>query len=695
MHHHSHKTVLTSKTLVHTTWHAQSTAASTFPGLLRAQMRCPPELFPRAAVYYTQLRALPRRVRRTLQRQWRLPLAGIALMLALEQQPLHAATIPVSAGCTLVHAITAANTDMATNGCPAGSGADTIVLPAGSTQALTSVNNSTYGETGLPVISSVITIEGQGSTIRRDVDGAPEFRILAVNSTGDLTLNETTVSGGRAPRYEGGGVYNHGGILTVTNSIISGNYAADRSGGGVSNREGTLTVTNSTISGNRAYGNGAGVFNRGGALTVTTSTIASNFTTKGGGGGVAGYGTLTITNSTITGNGSGEGTGGGVSFRGGFYGGGTLTVTNSTIAGNVAQYGGGGMYNSDTVTVTNSTIADNFVDYRGGGGGVLNRGGTLTITNATIAGNSTSSNFPPYSITSGGGVFNSGGTVTITNSTIVGNDAQSLGGGVVNDFGGTLMLVHTLVAGNTAPIGLEVGNATGTILGNNHNLFGVNGNAGVEGFSPGATDVVPGAGVQLADIINPTLANNGGPTQTHALVPGSPAIDAGGAVCSDGSGSPLLTDQRGKPRAVDGNGDGTPACDIGAFEFFPIVNNLVVLKSAPATDFDPTPVMDAPAGTFTITATFTNTSKTPLRFPFFGVSQLTGENLVLNADGGPDGVGATVTPEVAGYVLAPGASVTAEFVLGLQEQKPFTFLVNLFGEPLRKPKHLGAQKRAR
>ena len=93
-------------------------------------------------------------------------------------------------------------------------------------------------------------------------------------------------------------------------------------------------------------------------------------------------------------------------------------------------------------------------------------------------------------------------------------------------------------------------------------------------------------------------------------------------------------------------------------------------------------MVGGPAGTFTITATFTNTSDTPLRFPFFSVSQLTGDNLVLNADGAPGGVGATVTPEVAGDVLAPGASMTGEFVIGLQEQERFTFFVDVFGEPL-------------
>ena len=150
---------------VRAAWQEQIAAARQRPGLLPELVRRRDELPPRFAAHYIQLRALPRRVRRALQRQLRMPLAGVALMLALGQTPGLAATIPVNANCTLVNAITAANTDSATGGCPAGNGADTIVLPAGSTQTLTSVNNSTYGPTGLPVISSVITIAGQGSTI--------------------------------------------------------------------------------------------------------------------------------------------------------------------------------------------------------------------------------------------------------------------------------------------------------------------------------------------------------------------------------------------------------------------------------------------------------------------------------------------------------------------------------------------------
>jgi hypothetical protein len=232
-------------------------------GLLPALVHRRHELLPRFAAYYTQLRGLPRRVRRTLQRQWRLPLAGVALLLALGQSPGLAATIPVSTGCTLVDAITAANTDTATGGCPAGNGADTIVLPAGSTQMLTSVNNETYGPTGLPVISSVITIAGQESTIAR-ASGAPDFRLFAVSNTGELTLQETTVSGGvitAPPARQGGGMANYGGTLTVLNSTISGNsvvgyFGPAYGGGGVANDSGTLTVLNSTIVGNNGGGHG-------------------------------------------------------------------------------------------------------------------------------------------------------------------------------------------------------------------------------------------------------------------------------------------------------------------------------------------------------------------------------------------------------------------------------------------------------
>jgi hypothetical protein len=343
------------------------------PGLLPELVCRRHELLPRFAVYYTQLRALPRRVRRALQRQWRLPLAGVALMLALGQNPGLAATIPVSADCILVDAITAANSDTATGGCMAGSGADTIVLPAGSTQTLTEVNNSTYGPTGLPVITSVISMAGQGSTITRD-GGVPDFRLFAVNSTGDLTLQETTVSGGRVSsdpvtsvRFLGGGITNYDGTVTVTNSTISSNSAYGA--GGVFSRGGLLTVINSTITGNSAYGVGGGVGDSFGTVTVTNSTIAANSAVFGGGVANSPYSTVTVTNSIISSN-SASSTGGGVHNFG------TVTVINSTITGNSAGGNGGGVRNFGTVTVTNSTISSNSAYVAGG----VSNGGYATIT---------------------------------------------------------------------------------------------------------------------------------------------------------------------------------------------------------------------------------------------------------------------------------------------------------------------------
>ena len=277
----------------------------------------------RVAARYRELRALPRRVRRALQRRFALTLAELALLLALWQGPGWAATINVTGGCTLVDAIIAANTDSPTGGCPAGSGADTLVLSAGSTLTLTSVDNSTYGPTGLPVVASIITIVGQGSTIKR-AGAAPDFRLLAVGSTGNLTLQNLTLQGGKATTGSGNSTH----------------------GGGVFNN-GTLTLSNSTLSGNSATNNGGAVYN-----------AASR--------------TLTLTNSTLSGNSA--------SYGGGVYNKGTLgssgTLTNSTLSGNSASNGGSVYNNTGTLMLTNSTLSGNSASV---GGGVNNSFGTLTL----------------------------------------------------------------------------------------------------------------------------------------------------------------------------------------------------------------------------------------------------------------------------------------------------------------------------
>ncbi len=157
-------------------------------------------LWPSFATFYRGLARLPRRARRALQKRWRRSLAGIALLCALGYMPAApAAQIDVGVGgCTLVDAITAANADQVAGGCPAGSGADTISLLPGSIQTLTSENNYSGGYNGVPVITSAIVIQGNGSTIRR-ASSAPQFRIVAVDPNGDLTL-----TGYHAERRGGG-----------------------------------------------------------------------------------------------------------------------------------------------------------------------------------------------------------------------------------------------------------------------------------------------------------------------------------------------------------------------------------------------------------------------------------------------------------------------------------------------------------
>ncbi|MGH8567575.1 MAG: hypothetical protein ACREXU_06025, partial [Gammaproteobacteria bacterium] len=198
---------------------------------LPARSAAGPILWPRFAGFYQGLARLPRKARRALQRRWRRSLSGLALLCALGQAPALAATIVVDGTtCTLVDAITAANSDAAAGGCTAGSGADTIslpIFPSPPIPVLITVNNTTYGPTGLPVITSEITISGRGfsSPITRD-SSAPLFRILAVGAAGNLTLRGTRVTGGRAsdscPGFpvpnepcRGGGIFNRG-TLTLT-----------------------------------------------------------------------------------------------------------------------------------------------------------------------------------------------------------------------------------------------------------------------------------------------------------------------------------------------------------------------------------------------------------------------------------------------------------------------------------------------
>ena len=278
--------------------------------------------------------------------------------------------------------------------------------------------------------------------------------------------------------------------------------------------------------------------------SISGVTIRNGYCLQDG-GGIINLGTLTITNSTISGNVAGS-NGGGINKYVG-----SLIVTNSTISGNVAGAGGGGISNvNGGTTVTNSTISGN--QTAGNGGGISNYS-TLTVTNSTISMNNAN--------TDGGGIYNHG-TSNVYNSTITGNDADhdrdptgGSGGGVYNYPGTTVNLRNTLVAGNDVANAPIPDDCKGTINSYGWNLFWdvtgctVNGNWGY---------------LNALSTIGP-LQNNGGPTWTHALLPGSNAIDGGDQVlgCIGANGLPLATDQRGAAR-VEGI---FMLCDIGAFEY--------------------------------------------------------------------------------------------------------------------------------
>ncbi|MGH8882856.1 MAG: choice-of-anchor Q domain-containing protein, partial [Stackebrandtia sp.] len=209
------------------------------------------------------------------------------------------------------------------------------------------------------------------------------------------------------------------------------------------------------------------------------------------------------------------------------------------------------MNNSESpLTLINTTVSGNVaagsLSLDGQGGGIHNSGeAPLTLVNTTVSSNRSEHD--------GGGIQNSSSPITLIHSTVTGNVSGDDGGGLFS-FSGTVTLRRTLIAGNAATAsGPEVRIQSGPVNVGSFNLFGHSGQSGVTGFSPGPTDIVPGAG--LGAILHTALASNGGPTPTHILIHGSPALDA-----SPANGDCQPTDQRGIPRPQGA------ACDIGAVE---------------------------------------------------------------------------------------------------------------------------------
>lgn len=254
-----------------------------------------------------------------------------------------------------------------------------------------------------------------------------------------------------------------------------------------------------------------------------------------------------ISGLTIS-NGDAHGWGGG-----GVRNEGTLTLAEVTVTNNRANSNGGGIFNVGTLTITDSTISEN-LSTANGGGIFTSVGSVLALTNSTLSGNK--------SYTSGGGIHNNGGIAHLQNVTIAQNRADDDGdtvgdGGGVAEAGGTVNFKNTIISDNTdnSP-SAEAPDCSGTLTSHGYNL--------IQNPSGCTIDGDPTGNVIALDPVLGSLQDNGGSTLTHALLAGSPAIDA-----SDNSGCPA-TDQRGETRPVDADSDGTPTCDMGAYEVLPI-----------------------------------------------------------------------------------------------------------------------------
>jgi hypothetical protein len=428
--------------------------------------------------------------------------------------------------------------------------------------------------------ANLLTIDASGNDPTPLADNGDGSRVFRIEHTITLAPLRVTISG---LKLAGGdvGSTNHGGTggaiwnnqnLTLSNVIVAGNAASVRAGG--IHHEASqateqnhlmtkLTLLNSTVTDNVAGQSGGGVVIHG-AGDITNSTISSNH--AGAGGGIYFVTAFTtdskfnISSSLFSGN-QAAGEGGGIYNNGGLLG-----VTDSTFSANIASAGlGGGIFNNSNFSLMNisgSTFTENVGLI---GGGIYNAG-TANIVNSTISGNMSSHE----SVLAAG--MRNDGLLTLFGSTIAynrpldpGTIADSLAGVGLEtggEGGGTSVLIQNIIAENTQYGGADVIGYEGSVDPSSaYNLVG-----NVNGTFPALDDQVNGniVGEDIA-VIHPNLgplAFNGGPTKTHALLPGSPAINAGDPNLMPGIGGVPTYDQRGAPYARVSGG----RADIGAYE---------------------------------------------------------------------------------------------------------------------------------
>jgi CSLREA domain-containing protein len=388
-----------------------------------------------------------------------------------------------------------------------------------------------------------------------------------------LTIVGCTISNNTSLQ-DGGAIYKQSGSLAIENSKLDGNTSRFN-GGAIWAGSADVIVTNSAINNNTAgLGGGGAIYALRGSLSVTASTISAN--SAGDGGGIYGLyvDPISLTDTIISANsgvGPDRGPGPGGIGGGVFCGSGSLVITRCTISGNSVKHNsvplangiGGGVY-AEGITMVDSTVSGNMA---GSGGAIWIQSGSSDISNCTISGN--------VGVDESGAVHNQLGMLTIRSSTITANTSPAAYPGAVvtrGDGAGKTQIYSSIVAGNVnGDVVFIKGANLFASLG--YNLIGT-GNA-VSSFNQ------PGDQTGVLDPLLGPLADNGGPTQTHALLAGSPAINAGDLSAVAGSNGVPLYDQRGEPYGRVFNG----RIDIGAFEYQQVSDlNLVVDTLSDETD---------------------------------------------------------------------------------------------------------------
>jgi hypothetical protein len=346
-----------------------------------------------------------------------------------------------------------------------------------------------------------VTISATGSGMPT-ISGGGVTNIFSLNSNTALTVNRLLLTRGRG----GDGNAIEGGVASVV--AINDSVLSDNGSGAASGDGGAIQMGGSSTA------------------TIQRSTLLNNFggTSSGNGGAIQmnSPGTLSISQSTFSGNRAGPATGDGGAIQ--MNGPGTLTISQSTLSGNSSGASGDG------------------------GAIQMNSPGTLNLTNTTLFSNSAGGH--------GGAIqMNSPGTGSIISSTIAGNRATgptSVGGGIRTNNSplNSLRFTSTIVSGNTAPNGSNCGATVPPLVSLGHNIE--------NGTSCG---FIAGGDLNADPRLDALLRDNGGPTSTLALLPGSPALDKGSATGADQRGAPRPFNFKGIANSPGGNG-----ADIGAYE---------------------------------------------------------------------------------------------------------------------------------